>query len=466
MTQSSAEPTGPHDHLVQFYEEDGFLIEEVSAFLGAGLDAGQGGLVIATSPHRAEIDRRVAAGAVAPDQYVSLDASETVSRFMVDGWPDERRFAEAVEGAIQRAGRNGRSVRAFGEMVALLWADGRREAALRVEQLWNELARSRDFSLLCAYPMGHFQDEEHGELFLRICDAHTAVRPTESFLESVEPAELRRQVAFLQHRAAALETEVAKRKESERALRRLEEELRRRAEQLAEEDRRKDEFLAVLGHELRNPLSVILGGAELMRLRADEPGQVVRWCETVARQSALMRRLIDDLLDVSRITRGKIELRRETVLLGAVVEQAVELVRPLVSERDHRLSVDLPAEPFHLFGDSARLVQIVSNLLQNAAKYTDPGGNIALSARADGAALRICVRDDGMGLAAEDRERLFDPFVQASASLDRAPGGLGVGLALVRGLVELHGGSVEALSDGPGHGSEFVVRLPLADGSS
>ncbi|MDP9122428.1 MAG: ATP-binding protein, partial [Acidobacteriota bacterium] len=166
-------------------------------------------------------------------------------------------------------------------------------------------------------------------------------------------------------------------------------------------------------------------------------------------------------LDVSRISRGKIELRTGRVELGTLVERAVELIRPLLDERGHRFTVDLPGEPVTLWGDAARLVQIVANLLQNAAKYTDRGGNISLHAIQEGEALRLAVRDDGVGLTEQMRERVFEPFVQAPRSRDRARGGLGVGLALVRGLVALHGGSVLALSDGPGRGSEFVVRLPL-----
>ena len=169
-----------------------------------------------------------------------------------------------------------------------------------------------------------------------------------------------------------------------------------------------------------------------------------------------MSRLVDDLLDISRISRGKIELRTATVLLGALVDQAVELVRPLIGERRHRLTVDLPAEPVALSGDATRLVQVVSNLLHNAAKYTGPGGNVELSARKDGNGLLLSVRDDGMGLTPELCVRVFEPFVQAPGALEQARGGLGIGLTLVRTLVDLHGGSVEALSDGPGRGSEFV----------
>jgi signal transduction histidine kinase len=183
--------------------------------------------------------------------------------------------------------------------------------------------------------------------------------------------------------------------------------------------------------------------------------------EIVARQSTRMSRLVDDLLDIARINLGKIEIRPTAVQLGTLVEQAVDLVRPLIDERGHLLILDLPAGPITLSGDPTRLVQVVGNLLHNAAKYTEPGGNISLGARVEGSSLRLSVRDDGVGLTPELRERIFEPFVQAPGSLEQARGGLGIGLTLVRTLVDLHGGSIEALSDGPGCGSEFVVRLPL-----
>jgi PAS domain S-box-containing protein len=581
---SMQSPSNLHEHFVQFYEKDSFLIEELSKFLVSSLQAGQGAIVIATPSHRAELERRLRAHGVfsdvsfQPDQYIALDAAETLSQFMVDGWPDAQRFAEVLGNVIRRATRDGgRRVRAFGEMVTLLWAEGLHKAAIRLEELWNDLIEAHSLSLLCAYPMEGFRDGEHGDSFLHICDAHSQVWPAESFLEAAVPDELRRQIALLQQKAAALETEVAKRRQAEQALRqrereltdflenaveglhkvgadgtvlwankaeldmlgyepeeyigrpiadfhvdrdiiceildrlqrgeslyacparlrckdgsikhveihsnvlfdggefvhtrcftrdvtdrvRLETELQKKVEQLAEADRRKDEFLAMLGHELRNPMAAIVTATELIRLSGDNPAHVARAREIVARQSSLMSRLIDDLLDVSRITRGKIELKTETVLLDAIVERAVESVRPLIDERGHRLTVELPAEPVPLTGDAARLAQVLANLLHNAAKYTDPGGYLALSARQDGTDLLVSVRDDGVGMTPEMCEQVFELFVQAPASLDRARGGLGIGLTLVRTLVALHGGSIQARSDGPGLGCEFIVRLPL-----
>jgi len=261
-------------------------------------------------------------------------------------------------------------------------------------------------------------------------------------------------IAALQQKAAALEAE-----SNQRAV--LESALRSKFDELAEVDRRKDEFLAMLGHELRNPLAPVTTALQIMRIHDGEPTRVTRSREIIERQIAHMTRLIDDLLDVSRITRGKIELREQPLLLSSVIEQAIESSRPLIEERGHRISVDLPSEPVTFLADPARLSQVFANLLNNAAKYTDVGGRIWLRARVDGNDLVVGVKDDGPGLTQELRDYAFELFMQGPETHARARGGLGIGLTLVRRLVELHGGSVEALSDGPGRGAEFVVRLPL-----
>ncbi len=242
---------------------------------------------------------------------------------------------------------------------------------------------------------------------------------------------------------------------------RLEDELRAKVAQLRELDRRKDEFLAMLGHELRNPLAPVTTAIQLALLRQDDPGKVQRSLEIIDRQVRTMTRLIDDLLDVSRITRGTVELREENVLLSTVVEAAVETSRPLIDERGHRVTVDLPTAPTRLFADPARLEQVLANLLNNAAKYTEMGGHIHLAARVDGETLTLSVKDNGAGLPQDLSQRVFDLFVQGPDSPARSHGGLGIGLTLVRRLVELHEGSVSVKSDGPGKGSEFIITLPL-----
>lgn len=230
---------------------------------------------------------------------------------------------------------------------------------------------------------------------------------------------------------------------------------------LKEADRRKDEFLALLGHELRNPLAPLCNSLQLLKLPDVDASIAARARDMMERQLEHLVRLVDDLLDVSRIMRGRIELRREPVDLSAVIARAVETSQPLLDAEGHRLTVAVDPQPLRVDGDLVRLAQVVSNLLNNAARYTPRGGQIWLSAARDGDQAVIRVRDNGVGIAPETLPRLFDMFYQAERAGGGSRGGLGIGLSLVRGLAELHGGSAEARSAGVGTGSEFVVRLPL-----
>jgi PAS domain S-box-containing protein len=231
---------------------------------------------------------------------------------------------------------------------------------------------------------------------------------------------------------------------------------------MQEADRRKDEFLAMLAHELRNPLAPIRNALHVMKQPGASALLLRQVREMAERQAQHMGRLLDDLLDVSRISRGRIELRKELVDVAAVVHRTIEAVRPLLEERRHEVEVALPPGPLRVEADPTRLEQILMNLLNNAAKYTDPGGHIRVSAERDGGEVVLRVRDTGIGIAADMLPKVFDLFVQAERRLDRAQGGVGIGLTLVKRLTELHGGRVEAHSEGPGRGSEFVVRLPAA----
>jgi signal transduction histidine kinase len=237
---------------------------------------------------------------------------------------------------------------------------------------------------------------------------------------------------------------------------------RKQAEEaLRDSDRRKDEFLAMLAHELRNPLAPIRNAVQVMRhLGMDDP-RLQRMREVIDRQTEQLTRMVDDLLDVSRISRGKITLRKEKVDLVTIIGRAVETSRPLIDAGGHRLTLALPPESLQLEGDVARLAQVLSNLLNNAAKYTEKDGNVWLTAEARDQEVQIRVKDDGIGIPPEVLPRIFDLFTQADRSLDRSQGGLGIGLTLVKNIVELHGGTVQAFSAGPGQGSEISVTLPL-----
>ena len=233
-------------------------------------------------------------------------------------------------------------------------------------------------------------------------------------------------------------------------------------EALAESDRRKDEFLATLAHELRNPLAPVRNAIHILRARLP-PTPELQWArDVIDRQVTQMARLIDDLMDVSRITRGTFELRRERVSLVEVVRLAVETSRPSIDASGHDLVLRLPSESIYLDADVIRLAQVFANLLNNAAKYTGPGGRIAVTAQRDADTVAVTVQDSGIGIPSEQLAQVFEPFTQLDRSLERSRGGLGIGLALAKRLVEMHGGAIEAHSAGSGQGSRFVVRLPLS----
>jgi PAS domain S-box-containing protein len=241
---------------------------------------------------------------------------------------------------------------------------------------------------------------------------------------------------------------------------RMEESLRRQAEALQEADRRKNEFLAILAHELRNPLAPISNAIQILTLRGDDPAVVAQTKEVMERQVHQMTRMVDELLEVSRISRGKISLQTAPLDLADVVATAVETSRPLVEAHRHTLTVSLPERPARVEADGARLAQVLSNLLNNAAKYTEDGGRIDLSVEQAQGAVVIRVRDNGIGMAPERLTSVFDMFEQIEGGADRSHGGLGIGLTLARRLIEMHGGKIEAHSAGLGKGSEFVTRLP------
>jgi len=566
-------------HLVRFYAEDDFLLTEVARFLDAALRVGGTAVVIATGEHRTSLKRRLSGFGAATDPHgwysgrlVMLDAKATLDSFVIEGWPDPQAFDAVVGNVIREAGSRGNVVHAFGEMVALLCEDGKPEAALRLEEMWNELGQRLAFHLLCAYPSRLFASADEMQTFRAICCAHDRVCRSEQLILAKDQADEDLLVASWQQKAAALENEVARRRLAEETLLRREKELSdfvenaaeglhrvasdgtilwaNRAElemlgytheeyvgrnvadfhvdapviesimetlsrggtlrdqparlrckdgsikhvliqsnacfedgriaytrcftrdatdrvardqlldQLIEASRVKDEFLAMLGHELRNPLSPIVTALQLMRLRGDTG--MSREQDIIRRQVDHLVRLVDDLLDISKLTRGKIELKKEWVTISEVLTKAVEMSSPLLDQRSHRLHIDVE-DGLQLEADPVRLAQIVSNLLTNAAHYTRTGGEVTLRAHlAEDKFVRIQVADTGMGMSPQLIDKVFDLFFQGPRDSARSEGGLGIGLALVRSLVNLHGGTVQAKSAGPGRGSEFTIMLPVS----
>ncbi|MFN2416452.1 MAG: ATP-binding protein [Pyrinomonadaceae bacterium] len=473
---------GGGEHLVQFYESDEFLLDTLADFLAAGLDEGDSCLVVSKSARHEALDARLCARGLDPEaerlsgRLVMLDAAETLSGFMAGDVPEPARFGEVVGGLVGRVSAAGRRVRVFGEMVALLWAEGRADAALRLEALWNELQQSRPFLLFCAYPMSCFGGESHAGPLGHVCSSHSRVIPAESYTAHAGADERLLAIVELQRKAALLAAEVAEHREAEAALRRLKEDLEREADerqrllvrerearaQAEEANRLKDEFLATVSHELRTPLTAIIGWSHMLGQTGLDEATVVRGLETIERNARAQAQLVDDILDVSRIVTGKLRLNIAPVDLATVVNAAIDSVQLAAESKGIRLEVTLDPAARRVSGDAGRLQQVVWNLLSNAIKFTEVGGEVCVRLRRAGESVELLVCDDGCGVSAEFLPYVFDRFRQADGTCTRLHGGLGLGLAIARHLVDLHGGTITASSPGEGRGATFTVRLPPA----
>jgi signal transduction histidine kinase/ActR/RegA family two-component response regulator len=644
---------GESEHFVQFYEADRCLLDSLSGFIGTGLREGDGCIVLATDAHREGLEERLkadgldVAAAGASGRYISLDASSSLSRFMIDGSPDPAQFVEFAGNLYSLAAEGGRRVRIFGEMVMLLWAEGNYEAALRLEEFWNELHSTRPFQLFCAYPMNGFNGAGLAEPLHHVCSTHARVIPAESYTALINPDDRLRAVIQLQQKARLLQAEVTERKEAEDALRAVKEELevqvedlrrlhemsvgltgtldvdsvleevlraalavqdtdlgllslceagrdglslkvhsgfdeeflkqidwvppgagacgtsyeqRRRIvvedveldpifapyreaalragvrachstplisrrgnmigvlsvhfrrphrpqeretrlmdlyartaadiienarlhhqvqlkleereqllarEQLARAEaesanRLKDEFLATASHELRTPLTAIIGWSHMLQSDKLDEATFAHGLKTIERNAKSQAQLVEDILDVSRVITGKLRLNVGAVDLSSVVNAAIDAVQLAADSKGIQLGVMLDPSARHISGDASRLQQVIWNLLSNAIKFTPAGGRIEVRMERAGRNVQILVSDTGDGIAPDFLPFIFDSFRQADASSTRRHGGLGLGLAIVRHLVELHGGTVQADSPGKGLGSTFTIALPLA----
>lgn len=454
-------------HFVQFYEKDDYILESISQFLATGFERGEGAIVAASGSHLealhpllttrgVDVSRLTDSG-----QYLPMNAEEMLAHLLVDGRVSETRFNDLMKGKLEPLTAGGRQVRVFGELVALLCADGNVEGALHLEQLWCKLQRSQPFSLFCAYPIAQFKGRERHEAFADVCATHSQIIPAESFTTLTEE-EQTRAIAVLQQKAQALETEVKEKAQVEENLRAvlLREQLARTEAETA--NRMKDEFLATVSHELRTPLNAIIGWLHMLRHGRLDDDTKIRALETIERNAKSQAQLVEDILDVSRMISGKLRLQIGMVDAAAVINAAIDSVQLAADSKEIELQVRLDPSARHVLGDANRLQQVVWNLLSNAIKFTPSGGRVMVQLEGVRSHMQIKVSDTGQGISQHFLPYVFERFCQADGGSTRRHGGLGLGLALVRHLVELHGGSVRATSQGESKGSTFIIELPRA----
>jgi PAS domain S-box-containing protein len=556
-------------HFVLFCETDEFLIHSVSEFIGTGLKAGEACIVIATQTHRESLEQRLkengteVATTSMQGQYVSLDTTATLAQFMVEGELSSERFTEVVGGMITQAAHGGHHVRIFGEMVALLWAEGDRAAAIRLEELWNDLAKLHSFVLFCAYPMQGFGGEEYEKEFTEICQKHSQVIPAESYTILDDPQERLRVITLLQQKAHSLEAEIVERKKVEERLRISENRYRRLFEasrdgilivdprtgtitdansaitellgytheqllgqnlwhigilkdreatledlralqekqvlryeielphttkeqqqalevvcnlyqengrdviqcnlrditERKELERRKDDFINMASHELKTPVTSLKGFLTLLqrRLTIQREDQGLHYLARMDAQVHRLTKLINDLLDISKMQTGHLVYREECFDVDAFMQEIVENVQRTI--QTHHLVLEGQAQA-ELLGNRDRIGQVIINLLNNAIKYSSHAQTVLVHVSQEHNQVRASIQDFGIGIDKEYQQKIFERFYQVIDPEEKTYPGLGIGLYISQQIVRQHGGQLWVESE-KGKGSTFHVTLPL-----
>jgi signal transduction histidine kinase len=431
------------EHVVQFYEADAFLMDAVSEFIASGLNEADICIALATQPHIDDIEDRLrafgldVAAAHAHGQYIPLDATTVLAQLTGEGSAGLSRFYELVGDIVARAATGKRRVRVFGELVALLWADGKRAQALELEEIWNDLGRIHTFSLYCAYPLHGFAGEAYEADFSKICARHSRVIPAESYTSLASPDERLRAVSLLQQRANSLTAE------------------------RAELDRRRDDFISMASHEFRMPLTSLNGFLELLQWRpaiySDEKAR--HYLARMNTQVQKLNRLITNLLDNSMLREDRFACRAERFELNALLQTCVQNLQDI--SPTHLVQFEGLAR-VEVSGDHERVGQVLLNLLDNAIKYSPQAKRVLVRVTKKEGMVIVSVQDFGIGIAAEHLHKIFERFYQVSALPEQANAGPGIGLYISGEIIKRHGGSLWVESK-RGKGSTFYFSLPCIE---
>ena len=472
-------------HAVQFYEDNEYLIELLAEFVKECEELDQSCLIICTSEHAQYLKNTLRLRYPEltyprrPRRLQYYDASELLNSLLRDGKPDASLFFERIEPLIRSSLKERPGVRLFGEMVALLCAEGNYDSAIALEHLWNELRQTLPFTLLCAYPVSLFSEKQFADSLNQICSEHTIALPSESYSALDDESTKLQEIVQLQQKASSVDAMKDKLESQMLELQslnhRIQEQLKEREDILLQErlamieaqnaNRMKDEFLAMISHELRTPLTTLFGWTRLLRTGKVHGAVFERALEVIERSARTQMQMIEDLLDASRIFAGKLELDLSDVQIETLVRSAVQIMHPLAAEKEIAISIDIQQNLPPVRGDKRRLQQVLFHLLSNAIKFTNDRGSIRISSfTMQNCAIQLVVSDTGKGISSEFIPYLFRRFSQQDAGLNRKNGGLGLGLAIARQLVEAHNGRIFAESAGIGQGAKFIVELPVVHG--